>query len=104
MAFRSYKLFFLLIPTLLLAACGDAATAVVTLRLAPTSDLPPEVRQMPPEVRNAYRFALANREILEAIPCYCGCGAPPHGHRSNADCYFQTAPDGTAVLDSHALT
>jgi hypothetical protein len=38
-------------------------------------------------VREAYRFAVANRETLRYIPCFCGCGAD--GHTSNASCYVK---------------
>jgi len=56
-------------------------------KLAPESLLPTDIRSAPEEVREAYRFAIANRATLRYIPCYCGCGAD--GHTSNASCYFQ---------------
>ena len=56
-------------------------------KLAPESILPADIRSAPVEVREAYRFALANRNTLRYIPCYCGCGE--QGHTSNASCYFQ---------------
>ena len=55
--------------------------------LAPESLLPSDIRKAPVEVREAYRFAIANRDTLRYIPCYCGCG--DQGHTSNASCYFQ---------------
>ncbi len=54
--------------------------------LAPESALSETLRKAPPKVREAYRFAIANRDILRQIPCYCGCGAQ---HRSNAECYIK---------------
>ena len=56
-------------------------------KLAPESILPPDIRNAPDDVREAYRFALANRNTLRYIPCYCGCGE--QGHTSNASCYFK---------------
>jgi len=56
-------------------------------KLAPESILPPDIRKAPDEVREAYRFAIANRNTLRYIPCYCGCGE--QGHTSNTSCYFQ---------------
>ena len=56
-------------------------------KLAPESILPADIRKAPDEVREAYRFAIANRDTLRYIPCYCGCGA--QGHTSNASCYIQ---------------
>lgn len=66
--------------------------------LAPESALPEYFRKAPPNVREAYRFAIANREILQRIPCYCGCGSD--GHKNNADCYIKNVkPDGTVDFD-----
>jgi len=56
-------------------------------KLAPESILPPDIRKAPDDLREAYRFALANRSTLLYIPCYCGCGE--QGHTSNASCYFK---------------
>lgn len=69
--------------------------------LAPESALPARLRAAPPGVREAYRFALANRETLRQIPCYCGCGAE---HPSNYECYVKgTRPDGTVIFDEMSL-
>lgn len=69
--------------------------------LAPESALPDKVRQAPPDVREAYRFAIANRDILRKIPCYCGCGAE---HQSNAECYIKDVrPDGRIQFDYMSL-
>ncbi len=66
--------------------------------LAPESALPANIRQAPPNVRDAYRFAIANQDILRQIPCYCGCGG--ERHKSNADCYIKDVrPDGSIVFD-----
>jgi len=56
-------------------------------KLAPESILPADIRKAAAEVREAYRFAIANRETLRYIPCYCGCGVD--GHTSNASCYVK---------------
>jgi hypothetical protein len=65
--------------------------------LAPESALPANIRQAPPNVRDAYRFAIANRDILRQIPCYCGCGAE---HQSNAECYIkEVKPNGEIIFD-----
>ena len=70
--------------------------------LAPESALPEYFRKAPPNVREAYRFAIANREILRQVPCYCGCGAE---HRDNADCYIKDVkPDGQIVFDQMSFT
>jgi hypothetical protein len=70
--------------------------------LAPESALPANVRRAPPNVREAYRFAVANRETLRWIPCFCGCGT--EGHKSNADCYLKDIrPDGSITFDFMSL-
>jgi len=88
----------------LLAACssGNNASQGVKLKLAPVSELPKEVQQGPPKVREAYQFAIANQEYLSQFPCYCGCGGM--GHRSNRDCYIkEVKPDSTIVFEDHAF-
>lgn len=66
---------------------NTSAGAKHRYKLAPESILPPDIRKAPEDVREAYRFAIANRDTLRYIPCYCGCGE--QGHTSNASCYFQ---------------
>jgi hypothetical protein len=57
-------------------------------KLAPVSILPEQVRNGPAETRDAYRFAVLNRDVLRYIPCYCDCGASAR-HTSNASCYVK---------------
>ena len=65
--------------------------------LAPESVLPANFKNAPPDVREAYRFAIANRDVLRQIPCYCNCG---NEHQSNAECYIkEIKPDGAIVFD-----
>lgn len=78
-----------------------AATAR-TYRLAAESLLPDDIRRAPGEVREAYRFAIANRDTLRYIPCYCGCG--DEGHTSNASCYVKdSSTPGNLVFDRMSL-
>lgn len=72
------------------------------VQLASVSQLPEQVRRAPPMVQEAYRFAIANPEVLSRLPCYCGCGNI--GHKSNLDCFIREfKPDGTIVFDDHAF-
>ena len=90
----------LLLIGLLVTACGASQTPAY--ELAPASALPEFVRNEPPAVRQAYRFALANPDELAKYPCYCGCGGM--GHTSNLSCYIRDiAPDGTVTFDNHAV-
>lgn len=88
--------------TLLIAGCGGGKSTV-ELELAPVSQLPPEARSAPANVQEAYRFAIANKELLEQIPCFCGCVAG--GHESNYNCYVaEDGGPGTVLqFDNHAL-
>jgi hypothetical protein len=82
-----------------LGASGKSPQAYA---LAPESALPAAVRRASPHVQEAYRFAIANRETLRWIPCFCGCGK--EGHTSNADCYIKDVkPDGSVVFDFMSL-
>jgi Protein of unknown function with PCYCGC motif len=71
--------------SLVLAGCRGFAASERRYELAPESVLPSDISRAPDEVREAYRFAIANRDTLRYIPCYCGCGS--EGHTSNASCY-----------------
>ncbi len=64
--------------------------------------MPDYVQSAPPNVQEAYRFAIANPGALDHIPCYCGCGSM--GHDNNLDCYVATFnSDGSvAQFESHA--
>jgi hypothetical protein len=38
-------------------------------------------------VRQAYAFAARRGDVLQYLPCYCGCER--QGHRSNRDCFLK---------------
>jgi hypothetical protein len=85
-----------------LARRGDTATTGTEIKLAPVSQLPEKVRLAPPVVQEAYRFAIANPDVLAKLPCYCGCGSM--GHESDLDCFIEEfKPDGTIVFGYHAF-
>lgn len=49
----------------------------------------------------AYAYALARPDVLQWLPCYCGCAAS--GHRSNLDCFFvRREVGGSYVYEEHA--
>ena len=86
------------------SACnGSPATPAQTeVSLAPESALPDFVHGAAPQVKEAYRFAIANPEILSAFPCYCGCGAM--GHENNLQCYIkEVRTDGSIEFENHAF-
>jgi hypothetical protein len=52
----------------------------------------------PPEARETYALAYANRDVLAYIPCYCGCG--DSGHTSNQSCFIDSVNlNGEVVWD-----
>lgn len=87
---------------LLLSAGCSAGDPHAGLEMAPMANMPAEVQAAPVTVQQAYQFAVANPDILEDIPCYCGCGAM--GHTSNYACYVAgTDTEGEILYDNHAL-
>ncbi len=85
-----------------LTSCAGEQPPPREIELAPVSEMPERVQAGPINVQEAYRFAVANPELVRQFPCYCGCVNV--GHESNLDCYVsETRPDGTVLFDSHAL-
>jgi hypothetical protein len=60
---------------------------------------PEEFRSLPSTTQELYRYAVANHDVLQYIPCFCGC--VNGGHSSNFDCYVREVnPDGRIRLDT----
>jgi len=73
-----------------------------TFSMAAADTLPAEIRSAPAIVVQSYQFAAANPQVLQEIPCYCGCGAM--GHTSNYACYISGEDaEGKLNYDAHAL-
>ena len=87
---------------MVLTGCRGIKAAEHRYKLAPENILPPDIAKAPEEVREAYRFAILNRDTLSYVPCYCGCGAD--GHTSNASCYFKdSSTPANPVFDRMSL-
>ncbi len=83
-----------------LAGCSNSSQHEI--EMAAMDGMPERVHAAPARVQEAYQFAVANPDVLQQIPCYCGCG--PMGHTSNYSCYVvETGADGTITYDEHAL-
>ncbi|USK34530.1 PCYCGC domain-containing protein [Bacillus sp. F19] len=55
----------------------------------------------PEDMQVIYSAAAKNRELLENIPCYCGCGESAN-HKNNYDCFvFENKENGAIVWDDH---
>lgn len=62
---------------------------------------PGYVTALPGDWQAAYAYALARPDVLQWLPCYCGCGGM--GHRSNLDCFFQRREEeGPITYEEHA--
>jgi hypothetical protein len=105
----------LILPVLLLVLAGCSSfnegamqrlaptpkAAQVELAMAPHSELPDFAQEAEPRVQDAYRFAMANPEVMTKIPCYCGC--VNMGHENARDCFIKDIkPDGSMEFDNHA--
>lgn len=79
---------------------SNPADALVALYANPAKDeWPDEFKALPVETQAAYRYAVANHDTLQYIPCFCGC--VNQGHGSNFDCYVREVyPDGRIRLDT----
>lgn len=50
-------------------------------------EFPAGLETADPEIVEAYVFAAKHPEVLEYMPCYCGCEHPRTAHKSNYDCF-----------------
>ncbi len=103
---KTRKLLLLTIIAVLLttaiSACSTSTSSEVHLVMTALDQMPAEVQSAPVAVQEAYQFNTSNPDIMQNIPCYCGCG--DIGHTSNYDCYVSgTDAQGKVKFDNHAL-
>ncbi len=68
---------------------------------ASIAQLPHFLDSVDPRIKEVYRIAGDNRELLTWIPCYCGC-AESAAHQNNANCFIKEVnQDGSVVWDDH---
>jgi hypothetical protein len=60
-------------------------------------EFPAEMKSADPEIVEAYVFAAKHPEVLQYMPCYCGCEHPRSAHESNYDCFIDII-DRTGAL------
>lgn len=85
-----------------LSGCSSQAAEAHPLVMAPMEQMPTDVQGAPATVQQAYQFAVANPDVLQHLPCYCGCGKM--GHTSNYACYVSGVDaNGAVTFDPHAL-
>lgn len=67
-------------------------------------ELPSFLLKAEPHIVKAYQAAADHTEVLEKIPCYCGCSLSA-GHKNNKNCFIkEVQTDGSIVWDSHGVT
>lgn len=58
---------------------------------------------MGPQTERSYTQAVAHRDELRYVPCYCGCGGL--GHTAVVDCHIASvAGDGSITYERHSST
>lgn len=63
--------------------------------------LPSFLSEKPENIQTIYKAVAMHKELLEKMPCYCGCGEEA-GHKNNYDCFVnENNPDGSLVWDDH---
>ncbi|WP_425542341.1 PCYCGC motif-containing (lipo)protein [Lentibacillus halophilus] len=80
---------------------NKANTGDVRETTASVNELPSFLDAKSDDMKNLYTAVANSQDLLESIPCYCGCGE--FGHTSNYDCFInQNKDDGSLVWDDHA--
>ena len=63
---------------------------------------PQEILEASPDLRSLYEFAARRPDVLNYLPCFCGCGWT---HKSNYECFIdEVRPDGTVMIDDMSFT
>lgn len=67
-------------------------------------ELPKFLNGFDPQIAAIYQLVARNDELLQWIPCYCGCGESVQ-HKSNRECFIsQVNADGSIKWTSHGTT
>ncbi|CAI8995627.1 PCYCGC motif-containing (lipo)protein [Priestia megaterium] len=95
---KSLVVLIMLIVSIVSTACSSSNTSEET---ASNEVLPEFLKDKPEEVQSIYANAAQNKELLENIPYYCGCGEST-GDKNNYDCFIhENKRDGKVVWDDH---
>jgi hypothetical protein len=85
------------------AAVGRPAWPEWSAAWPPLLSPPQRRHQLPQDLHGAYAYAARHPEVLQHIPCYCGCVR--EGHRSNLNCFVSGfRPDGTPTWTDHSFS
>lgn len=100
----------LLLLTLIISACSSneeqshqahSSNGDLQEKTASADVLPTFLKGQNEEIRLVYQAAGKSTELLQWIPCYCGC-AESAGHKSSMNCFVEKInEDGSVVWDDH---
>lgn len=78
---------------------GDIREAAASKETLPTF-----LKDFDPQISAVYAAVPDHHEMLQYMPCYCGCGESV-GHKSNLECFIhEMKADGSLTWDSHGTT
>lgn len=94
----------------MLSACGAkenghgthrTASGDIQEKTASLTTMPTFLSTVHPNIKKVYELAAQNLDLIQWIPCYCGC-AESAGHQSNENCFIKEVnKDGSVVWDDH---
>lgn len=64
-------------------------------------ELPGFLKDKPEQMQIIYMAAAKHKDLLENIPCYCGCSESAN-HKDNYDCFvYDNKQNGNVIWDDH---
>lgn len=76
-------------------------TSDIREETAGVDTLPTFLMEQSKDIRVIYQAAASHKDLLEKIPCYCGCGEKAN-HKNNYDCFVhENKENGAVVWDDH---
>lgn len=64
--------------------------------------LPSFLQDFSEDMQHIYMSVVKHQDLLEHIPCYCGC-EDTASHKNNYDCFvYKNNDDGSIIWDDHA--
>lgn len=67
---------------------------------ASVEDMPDFLSNKDDQMKTIYMAAAKHPEVLESMPCYCGCGDSA-GHKNNLNCFVADISTEKVVWDDH---
>jgi len=92
---------------LLFVGCSNGAKIVelpngdIQEETSSITELPHFLDDKDEHMQTLYLAAAQHQELLEHIPCYCGCGESA-GHESNLHCFIGDSTDQAVTWDDHS--